>query len=180
MKIAMIGSGAAGSVFAAYLRRGGAEMTLVDRYQKHMDTCRETGLRFVTPEGEELLTGFQTAPSAAEIGIQDIVILMNPATWAAFKALAANASYGYDPFEGFEVIFTNDLKSFASASKDDVVIEIGDLKGVTANFPNGEGVDIKIDALSQAEYDLVKILGREFVGIGVTGPGKLVNVVKGE
>lgn len=113
-------------------------------------------------------------------GAQDIVLLMNPATWAAFKALAANASYAYDPFEGFEVIFTNDLKSFASASKDDVVIEIGDLKGVTANFPNGEGVDIKIDALSKAEYDLVKILGREFVGIGVTGPGKLVNVVKGE
>jgi len=113
-------------------------------------------------------------------GAQDIVLLMNPATWAAFKALAANASYGYDPFEGFEVIFTNDLKSFASASEDDVVIEIGDLKGVTANFPNGEGVDIKIDALSKAEYDLVKILGREFVGIGVTGPGKLVNVVKGE
>lgn len=113
-------------------------------------------------------------------GAQDIVLLMNPATWAAFKALAANASYSYDPFEGFEVIFTNDLKSFASASEDDVVIEIGDLKGVTANFPNGEGVDIKIDALSKAEYDLVKILGREFVGIGVTGPGKLVNVVKGE
>lgn len=80
MKIAMIGSGAAGSVFAAYLRRGGAELTLVDRYQKHMDACRETGLRFVTPEGEELLTGFQTAPSAAEIGIQDIVILMVKAT----------------------------------------------------------------------------------------------------
>lgn len=114
------------------------------------------------------------------VGAQDIVLLMNPATWAAFKALAANASYGYDPFEGFEVIFTNDLKSFASASANDVVIEIGDLKGVTANFPNGEGVEIKIDALSKAEYDLVKILGREFVAIGVTGPGKLVNVVKGE
>jgi hypothetical protein len=114
------------------------------------------------------------------VGAQDIVILMNPATWAAFKALAANASYGYDPFEGFEVIFTNDLKSFASASADDVVIEIGDLKGVTANFPNGEGVQIKIDDLSLATSDLVKIVGREFVGIGVTGPGKLVNVVKGE
>ena len=114
------------------------------------------------------------------VGAQNIVLLMNPATWAAFKALAANASYGYDPFEGFEVIFTNDLKSFASASENDVVIEIGDLKGVTANFPNGEGVQIKIDDKSMAEYDLVKIVGREFVGIGVTGPGMLVNVVKGE
>ena len=44
MKIAMIGSGAAGSVFAAYLRRGGAEITLVDRYKAHMDICRERGL----------------------------------------------------------------------------------------------------------------------------------------
>ena len=33
MKIAMIGSGAAGSVFAAYLRKGGAELWLVDKYK---------------------------------------------------------------------------------------------------------------------------------------------------
>ncbi len=80
MKIAMVGSGAAGSVFAAYLRKGGAEMTLVDRYQAHMDACREKGLLFVSPQGEELLTGFQTAASAEELETQDIVILMVKAT----------------------------------------------------------------------------------------------------
>lgn len=80
MKIAMIGSGAAGSVFACYLKKGGAEMTLVDRYQRHMDACRESGLRFVTPEGEELLTGFQTAASAVQLDVQDLVILMVKAT----------------------------------------------------------------------------------------------------
>ena len=80
MKIAMIGSGAAGSVFACYLKKGGAEMTLVDRYQRHMDACHESGLRFVTPEGEELLTGFQTAASAAQLDVQDLVILMVKAT----------------------------------------------------------------------------------------------------
>ena len=80
MKIAMIGSGAAGSVFAAYLRRGGAELSLVDRYKAHMDACRERGLRFVTPEGEALLTGFRTAESARELETQDIVILMVKAT----------------------------------------------------------------------------------------------------
>ena len=80
MKIAMIGSGAAGSVFACYLKKGGAEMTLVDRYQRHMDACRESGLRFVTPEGEELLTGFQTAASSAQLDVQDLVILMVKAT----------------------------------------------------------------------------------------------------
>ena len=80
MKIAMVGSGAAGSVFAAYLRKGGAEMTLVDRFQAHMDACREKGLLFVSPQGEELLTGFQTAASAEELETQDIVILMVKAT----------------------------------------------------------------------------------------------------
>lgn len=80
MKIAMIGSGAAGSVFAAYLRAGGAELWLVDRYKAHMDKIAADGLRFVSPEGEKLLTGFHTAYSAENIGIMDIVILMVKAT----------------------------------------------------------------------------------------------------
>ena len=80
MKIAMIGSGAAGSVFACYLKKGGAELTLVDRYKAHMDKCQAHGMTFVTPEGEELLTGFKTAATAENIGVQDVVILMVKAT----------------------------------------------------------------------------------------------------
>lgn len=114
------------------------------------------------------------------VGASDIVLIMNPGTWAAFKGLQAAGSFGYDPFEGLKVIFSNELKSFADASEDETVVIVGDLKGVTANFPNGEGVDIKIDNLSMAEYDLVKIVGREFVGIGVTGPGMLAKVVKAD
>lgn len=80
MKIAMIGSGAAGSVFAAYLRKGGAELWLVDRYKAHMDKIAQEGLTFVSPSGEELLTGFHTAYSAEDIGVMDMVILMVKAT----------------------------------------------------------------------------------------------------
>ena len=36
MKFAMYGSGAAGSVFASYLRKGGADIILIDRYEAHM------------------------------------------------------------------------------------------------------------------------------------------------
>jgi len=80
MNIAMVGSGAAGSVFACYLKKGGAELTLVDRYRAHMEKCAAEGLRFVTPAGEELLRGFRTAASAGELGVMDIVILMVKAT----------------------------------------------------------------------------------------------------
>ena len=80
MKIAMIGSGAAGSVFAAYLKKGGGELYLVDRYQAHMDKIARDGLVFVSPAGEEVFTGFHTAPTAEQIGVMDIVILMVKAT----------------------------------------------------------------------------------------------------
>lgn len=80
IKIAMIGSGAAGSVFAAYLKKGGAELYLVDKYKAHMDKIAADGLVFRTPEGEETLRGFYTAGSARNIGEMDMVILMVKAT----------------------------------------------------------------------------------------------------
>ncbi len=83
MKIAMIGSGAAGSVFACYLNKGGAELWLVDRYAAHMQAVAEKGMSFVTPEGEECLTGFHTAATAENIGKMDMVILMVKATQTA-------------------------------------------------------------------------------------------------
>ncbi|MCF0137314.1 MAG: 2-dehydropantoate 2-reductase [Oscillospiraceae bacterium] len=77
MKIAMVGSGAAGSVFAGYLRRGGADITLVDPYKEHMDKIAANGLTFVV-NGDQTyqLTGFKTAYNADEIGTMDIVIFM--------------------------------------------------------------------------------------------------------
>ncbi len=80
MKIAMIGCGAAGSVFAAYLRRGGAELTLVDPYRAHMDKIRSEGLRFRLGSEEQLLTGFACRESVAGLGVMDAVILMVKAT----------------------------------------------------------------------------------------------------
>ena len=53
MKIAMIGSGAAGSVFAGYLRLGGADLTLVDPYKEHMDKIAKDGLTFVIYPDQE-------------------------------------------------------------------------------------------------------------------------------
>ena len=81
MKIAMIGSGAAGSVFAGYLRRGGADITLVDPYKEHMDKIAKDGLTFVIyPDQEYQVTGYKTAYDAENIGKMDIVIFMTKAT----------------------------------------------------------------------------------------------------
>lgn len=80
MKIAMIGSGAAGSVFAAYLRRGGADLYLVDKYKAHMDKIASAGLIFRCNGEECQLVGFHTDDSALNLPEMDIVILMVKAT----------------------------------------------------------------------------------------------------
>lgn len=81
MKIVMLGSGAAGSVFAAYLRRGGADVWLVDKYKAHMDKIRDDGLRFCTPDCEEVLTGFKTCCNLSGVCENvDMIIVMVKAT----------------------------------------------------------------------------------------------------
>ena len=51
-------------------------------------------------------------------------------------------------------------------------------EGAIANFPNGEDITIKYDDLSLADSDLVKIVGREFVALGVVGPKAFVKIAK--
>ena len=55
---------------------------------------------------------------------------------------------------------------------------VGDLKAIQANYPEGEGLIIKWDDLSEAEDDIVKVVGRQYVGFGVTAPGRLVKLTK--
>ena len=81
MKIAMLGSGAAGSVFASYLKKGGADdIVLVDLYKAHMDKVAAEGMTFTDPTGSYHIDGFKTAYTADNIGIVDIAIIMVKAT----------------------------------------------------------------------------------------------------
>ena len=107
------------------------------------------------------------------------VIMMNKATWGAFKAVQAAGNYGYDPFEGLPVVFNNTITAFSAATTGVTFAIVGDLgEGAIANFPNGEDITIKYDDLSLAESDLVKIVGREFVALGVVGPKAFVKITK--
>ena len=107
------------------------------------------------------------------------VIVMNKSTWASFKAVQAAGSYGYDPFEGLPVVFNNSITAFSAATTGVTYAIVGDFgEGAIANFPNGDGIDIKYDNMSLAEADLVKIVGREYVALGVIGPDCFVKIAK--
>ena len=107
------------------------------------------------------------------------VIIMNKQTWGTFKALQASGNYGYDPFEGLDVVFNNTIKAYSAASTGDTYAIVGDLdQGALANFPNGEEITFKYDETTLATQDLVRVIGRQFVGLGVVAPDAFVKIQK--
>lgn len=107
------------------------------------------------------------------------VVMMNKASWSTFKEAQYANGFNADPFEGLPVLFNNTITAVSAATTGVAYAIVGDLdQGALMNFPNGEGIDIKVDELSQAEYDLVRIIGREFVGIGVVAPNAFVKICK--
>ena len=105
------------------------------------------------------------------------VIVMNKATWASFKAAQYAAGYSIDPFEGLPVYFTSALPALTDASENAVYAIVGDFGfGALANFPNGDGIEIKVDDKTDMKSDLVNILGREYIAVEPIACGAFVNI----
>ena len=110
------------------------------------------------------------------------VIVMNKGSWAQFKAAQYAAQYNVDPFEGLPVHFDNSLPAYTSATtlaSGTAWMIVGDFGvGAHANFPNGDEIRIKLDEMSLAEKDLVKIVGREYVGLGIVADHAFCKITK--
>lgn len=107
------------------------------------------------------------------------VVIMNKATWSAFKAVQYANNYAVDPFEGLKVVFNNTIKPFSSASADDTYVIVGDLGyGAIANLPNGDGIEFKFDDKTDMTSDLIRVLGRQFIGLGIVAPKAFVKIKK--
>ena len=113
-----------------------------------------------------------------EADVNNLVVLINPATDASVIDAVAAANFAIDPYAGLTKIYTSALPAYGSADTDAVYAIVGDLAGAQVNFPEGDDVVIKWDDLSLAESDLVKVVGREYAAHAVTGPGRFVNITK--
>lgn len=127
------------------------------------------------------IADFVNAISALSDEAQNPVIIMNKQSYAYYKGLAMAAGYAVDPFDGLEVLFNNTLDvataTPASGAVNKIAI-VGDLQGESVNFTNGYEPTIKIDDLSLAEKDLIKVVGRLPMGHGVTACGRFVVITK--
>ena len=99
--------------------------------------------------------------------LRDVVVMTSRSAYAQYKALQFAAGYPIDIFDGLEVLFTDQLPTGVRAI-------VGSLRdGAHANLPNGQEVEFKIDdtSLALTSADMVGILGRMYVGIGVVRDG---------
>lgn len=109
----------------------------------------------------------------------DVVAIMNRATWGALKALQITSGTNVgDVFDGKTVLFNNDLPAYADATANQTYMIVGDLKAVQGNYPNGDEIKFVFDEKSEAEADLVKIVGRLYGALGVIRPNAFTQVKK--
>lgn len=107
------------------------------------------------------------------------IIVMNKLTYAAFKDAQYSANYAVDPFEGLKVVFNNSLPAYSTASANAVYCIVGDFNnGALLNFPSGEGTEIKYDDKTVMEYDLIRILGRRYVGMNAVADKSFCLIAK--
>lgn len=87
MKIAVVGCGAMGSVYAALLADAGHEVWAIDSWKDHVDAIRTKGLRLEGASGDRTVK-LQATTNAADVGPCDLAIL---ATKAMHVETAAKA-----------------------------------------------------------------------------------------
>ena len=93
MKIAVVGAGAMGSVYAGLLGSAGHEVWAVDRWAEHIDAIRERGLRIQGASGDRVVRIHATT-DAAEAGEAELVVIATKATDVAAAAEEARPLVG--------------------------------------------------------------------------------------
>jgi 2-dehydropantoate 2-reductase len=73
MKIAVLGAGAMGSIYAAKLAAAGNDVLVVDRAADHIDRIAGHGMRISGPEGDQVVA--MRASTAAPAELMDLVVL---------------------------------------------------------------------------------------------------------
>lgn len=112
--------------------------------------------------------GLATVPKAvANLSDEasDLTIVMNRLTDANFIEAQLQANYPFDIYSNIRKVYNNTLPAYDAASEGDVYMIVGDFDiGAMANYPESDGVAIKFDDKTLMTQDLVRVLGRRYVG----------------
>ncbi len=80
MKIAVVGAGAMGSIYAGHLAEAGNDVWVIDLWRAHLDAIRHQGLRIEGPSGVRTVRCLQIAETTTRVGPCDLVIVATKAS----------------------------------------------------------------------------------------------------
>lgn len=104
---------------------------------------------------------FVNARAELNADARDLVVIIKPAEYTAYRALQLGAQYPIDVFDGMRVIIRDMPTGFKYI--------VGDLRGYMENLPNGEEIQFKKDETTLMTSDIVRVLGRLPASVGVVG-----------
>ena len=96
MKIAIAGTGAMGSVYAALLRDAGNEVWAVDTWQAHVEEINKTGLRVEGASGDRTVSDLNATTDIADAGLCDLYIIATKADGVGAAAQEISKIMGKD------------------------------------------------------------------------------------
>ena len=96
MKIAVIGAGAMGSIYAALLADAGHDVWAVDTWVAHVDAMNAHGLRVEGASGDRTVTTLRATTNIADVGPCDLCILATKSSGVGPAAQAAAPVIGPD------------------------------------------------------------------------------------
>lgn len=104
------------------------------------------------------------------------VLITTRATAAALKAAALSAGYAYNPFDGLEVIYVDSAALSVTMGEQTISAKavVADISGWQINLPEGDTVKFKFDDLTEADADMVRIIGRLYAAMDIVSTGKTV------
>ena len=95
MKIAIVGCGAMGSVYAGLFASAGHEVWAIDRWAEHVEAMKKNGLRLEGKSGDRTVK-VRATTQAKDAGLCDLVVLATKAMHVAPAAESAKALLGKD------------------------------------------------------------------------------------
>jgi len=156
LRIAIIGTGAMGSVYAGLLADAGLDVCAVDIWSEHIEAINRDGLRVSGASGERVAK-LRATTNARDAGAADLVIIATKAS--GVEAAAKDAREILAP-DGIVLTIQNGLGSAERVA--DIVGEDRTVSGVVCGF----GASIK--APGHVHHN-----GWEFVRLGEYGGGKI-------
>jgi 2-dehydropantoate 2-reductase len=134
MKIAIVGTGAMGSVYASLLGKAGHEVWAIDVWQEHIDVISVSGLTVSGASGSFVVDNLHVAPSPGDVGPCDVWVIATKAS--AVDEVAAEIAPLLEP-DSVVMAFQNGLGAGERVGRHipDEHILIGIAEGFGSSIP---------------------------------------------